>query len=209
MKNLNHQNKSCLTALHCASRNFKVFKYLMSFGSQINPNISNKRNQLPLHYACLDQGGKLDPEERIDMVKNLISVTLDADQKDSFNKSPLDYARENGFAEIVKILSEKSIDNFLSKVCNYPNNPTFNGRLPIHEVCMKNGLNFELNMEGRIELMKTLVILTANVNLQDKFGNTPLHYAVENGFYELVKILASKSDVNIRSDSKYKSQKIF
>ena len=101
------------------------------------------------------------------------------------------------------MLSEKSIDDFLNKVCNYPNNPDINGRLPIHEVCMKNSLNFELNMEGRIELMKTLVILTTNINQEDKFGNTALHYAVENGFSEVVKILARKCDPLIQNENGY------
>ena len=201
--NLNHQNKSGATALHCATRNIEVFKYLMSLDAKINPNVGNKCHQLPLHYVCFEQRGKLNLEERTEIVKCLVSVTLDTDQKDSFNKSPLDYARENGFAEIVKILSEKSIDNFLSKVCNYPNNPDINGRLPIHEVSMQNSLSFELNMEGRFELMKTLIILTTNINIQDTFGNTALHYAVENGFSELVKMLAKKCDPLIRNENGY------
>ena len=202
-KNLNYQNKAGYTILHLVTRDgqYRAFRYLMSFVSKINPNISTNNHQSPLHLVCSNL--QLNEVNQIEMVKTLISVTLDINQKDSFNKSPTDYARENGFTEVVKMLSEKSIDDFLNKVCNYPNSPDINGRFPIHEVCMKNSLNFELNMEGRIELMKTLVILTANVNLQDKFGNTALHYAVENGFSEVVKILVKKSNLLIRNENGY------
>ena len=134
----------------------------------------------------------------------LIPLTVDTDQKDRFGKSPLQYAKESGWTEIVKLLSENSIDNFLKLVCNHPERPDIFGRLPLHLVCMESSLDFELNLRGRIELVNILVILTPNVDYQDEEGNTALHYAVQNGFYELVKILIKKCNVNIRNESKFK-----
>jgi len=202
-KDINCQNKGGFTAIHLATKSLKIFKYLMCYyGSKINPNITEaKFERLPLHMICDEPLGNV--EDKIEMVKALIPLTLDTDQKDGFNKTPLDYAREKGFKEIVKILWNKSMDNFLTKVCHNPNNPDINGRLPIHEICMKNSLNFELNMNGRIELSKTLIILTANINHRDKFGNTALHYAVENEYSELVKILAKKCDPLIKNENGY------
>ena len=66
---------------------------------------------------------------------------------------------------------------------------------------MKNGLDFELNIGGRLELVKILVILTLDINCQDNLGNTALHYASENGFHEIVEILVKKCDVNIKNNS--------
>ena len=173
----------------------------MSYGSKIDPNVTNRRHQLPLHYACLENGQLLSLENRIDIVKILVPLTVHTNKKDMFEKTPLDYARENGFTEIVKILSEKLMDNFLNKVCNHPNTLDLNGRLPLHKVCMNNSLNFELNIGGRLELVKILMILTLDINCQDNLGNTALHYASENGFHELVKMLAKKCDTKIENKS--------
>ena len=66
---------------------------------------------------------------------------------------------------------------------------------------MKNSLKFELDTHGRLELVKTLMILTSDINYQDKFGNTALHHAAENGFHELVTLLLNKCDANIGNES--------
>ena len=109
LQNLNQQNVAGETALHAAVGDLKVFKYLMSCGAKIDPNITNHRHQSPLHYACLDIY-QLSLENRIEIVKTLVPLTKDTNKKDMFDKSPLDYAREYGFTEIVKILSEKLMD---------------------------------------------------------------------------------------------------
>ena len=106
IQNLNYQNKAGDTALHAALRDLEIFKYLMNYSAKIDPNIMNHRSQLPLHYACLDIY-QLSLENRIEIVKTLVPLTKDTNKKDMFDKSPLDYAREYGFTEIVNILSEK------------------------------------------------------------------------------------------------------
>ena len=83
-KNLNYQNKGGTTALHFATKDWNVFKYLMSFGDRINVNISNKDHRLPLHFACKNDG-ELSLENRIEIVKTLIPLTHDTDQKDRFD----------------------------------------------------------------------------------------------------------------------------
>ena len=69
---------------------------------------------------------------------------------------------------------------------------------------MENSFNFELSSGERLELVKTLVNSTSNLNHQDFEGNTALHYAAYFQFSELVKVLAEKCDVQIRNRSKYK-----
>ena len=200
-KNLNHQSRAGTTALHMATRRPEIFKYLMSnFGSKINANLTGNHHRIPLHLVC--NGGDFIPN-RIEMVKSLIAVTSNIDERDSFNKSPIHYARENGYTEIVEILTEKSIDNFLNRVFNYPNTPDYNGRLLLHLVCMKDSLNFELNSEARNDLVLILMKLTSNINQQDSEGKTALHHATENGFSELVKILAESCDANIGNENGY------
>ena len=202
-QNLNYQNKRRETALHCAADNFEAFMYLMSFGNNINPNLTNISNQLPLHFVCTSQSALLKQENRIEMVKALIPVTLDTDQTDSFNNSPLDYAKDKGFIEIVKMLSEKSINNFKNKVRNFPNCPDYNGRLPIHQVCIQNNLSFELNIKERVEYVEKLINLTSNIDQQDTFGYTALHYAARERFCEIVKILTKKCNTNVETENGY------
>ena len=201
-QNLNHQNDGGNTALHRAIRDVRIFKYLLTFGAKIDANISNNGLKLPLHYVC--QNKNMNLENRIEMVRLLIPVTINIDQVDACGKSPLNYAQEDGHSEIVEILLANSKSNFLNRVYNHPNRPDSNGRLPLHDLCIGNSFNFELDFNEQIELVKSLLTLTSDITYQDSEGNTALHYAAYCGFTELVKLLVKQCDVNIRNQSKYK-----
>ena len=54
-----------------------------------------------------------------------------------------------------------------------------------------------------VKTVALLITAGANVNLANKFGNTPLFFAVGNGHTEIVKLLIAKgADVN-KADNKY------
>ena len=200
-KNLNHQSRLGTTALHMATRRPEIFNYLMlNFGSKINANLTANHHRIPLHLVC--NGTDFIPN-RVEIVKSLVAITSNIDERDSFNKSPVHYAQENGYTEIVEILTEKLIDNFLNRVFNYPNTTDYNGRLLLHLVCMKNSFNFDINLEARNDLIVILMKLTSNINQQDSEGKTALHHATENGFSELVKTLAKSCDANIGNENGY------
>ncbi|HRN78300.1 MAG TPA: ankyrin repeat domain-containing protein [Candidatus Dependentiae bacterium] len=42
---------------------------------------------------------------------------------------------------------------------------------------------------GQLEIVRLLVLHKADINAQDKYGNTPLHYAASNGFEDIVRCL--------------------
>ena len=58
------------------------------------------------------------------------------------------------------------------------------GQLPLHKLG-----GFPDNVEERIELTKTVIPRTFDINYQDKYGQNPLHTAATNGSAEIVKLL--------------------
>ena len=196
-KNINHQNKGGISPIHLGTKNYKIFQYLMSsYGHKINPNLASNRKRLPLHWVCMDTDNV---PNRIEIVKILIPLTIDIDHLDDSYKSPVYYAQENGFTEVVELLLESSKANFINRVYNHPDTCDVFGRLPLHLICMENTFNFKLSLTERNELVKTLLSQTSNVNQKEFDGNTALHYAAYCGLLELVKILVEKCDVNIRN----------
>ena len=60
----------------------------------------------------------------------------------------------------------------------------------IFEVCNKR----ERSSDEDIEIVKILAPLTDNPNAPNKYGNTPIHRAAQNGHTEIVRILAPLTD---------------
>lgn len=66
-------------------------------------------------------------------------------------------------------------------------------RTPLHEATLSN----------KIELVELLVSWGADPNICDQDRNTPMHFAVDYGYLEVVKILIASSepiDLNIRNN---------
>ena len=104
---------------------------------------------------------------------------IDIESKDTkYDQTPLLWASENGYVEVVKLLLDKEADiNAANK----------DGWTPLH------GASYY----GHIEVIKLLLDKEANVNAADKDGWTPLHGASSHGHIEVVKLLLDKeADIN-------------
>ncbi len=146
-------------------------------------------------------------------VKLLLERGYDADQLDDDNKSPLRYAVEGGYFDILRLLLDKGAtwegewDLLISEV---EKGNIENVRLLLEnnaEVdCLYNDTTalIEASKRGYTEIVKLLLDNNADVNMQygGHFnGYTALMWAVSNGDIEIVKLLLDKNaDVNIQTD---------
>ena len=112
---------------------------------------------------------------------------------DKENRTPLLFALENSFKDVAKLLLEEEADDRIAggRYCNW---------LPIH-VSAKRGYQdvvAQLLLEGGAE-----------INMQDRFRMTPLHWASHSGHCGVAKLLLeSGADLNIQCRSGYTPLKI-
>jgi ankyrin repeat protein len=62
--------------------------------------VQNDKGQTPLHNAVM--------RKRVDAVKVLLQHGADPTIQDNEGKTPIDHAREAGYTDIIKILTEKT-----------------------------------------------------------------------------------------------------
>ena len=174
-----------------------------------NPNCFDVNGATPLYYAANAGHNSI--------VKALLQAGANPNVYDGIRKLPLHTAVEHSFRDIVKMLlrSEANADAFDSD-CNCPlhlavaimggnefvriliqNRCTIdlrdrNGATALHHAAGK-GDNVNIN---------TLLDAGANVNIQDEFGMTPLHYSVTvpypNAIVTLESLFQGVPDLNIR-----------
>ncbi|KAI5836988.1 hypothetical protein DFP73DRAFT_569872 [Morchella snyderi] len=115
----------------------------------------------------------------------LIREGCDLNPIDSCGRTPLSWAAEKGFTEIVKALTTAGLtDTALNVRCgNY-------GRTPLCSA----------SENGHVEVVKVLIDAGADVNLASENGQTPISWAAEKGFEKVVSTLAKREgiDVNFR-----------
>jgi ankyrin repeat protein len=120
-------------------------------------------------------------ENNLKKVKELIStVNINRTFKNNRDKeqTPLQYAVESGFTEIVKLLIENGAD------LNKSNN---DGCTPLHLAATY----------GHLEVIKLLIENGADIHKSDNGGCTPLHIAATYGHLEVIKLLVySGANVN-------------
>jgi tetratricopeptide (TPR) repeat protein/ankyrin repeat protein len=75
---------------------------LTSKRNDINPNLPNKREIYPIHFAI--------QSNRLDIIKNLISLGANINATDKNLKTPLHYAAESGDMEIIELLLMNKAD---------------------------------------------------------------------------------------------------
>ena len=180
---------------YCAHGNLGVVKYLIEEkGCTCYPNRMNLEKKTSLHIAC-EHG-------HMEVVKYLIETGhFDPMPNcvDKHGKTALHYATENKHMEVVKYLIETGH-------CD-PNCVDTNGKTALHyateNTCKQIEVVKYLIETGRckstapienkhMEVVKCLIETgRCDPNCVDKYGNTPLHYAVKNKYMEvaLVKYL--------------------
>ena len=64
-----------------------------------------------------------------------------------------------------------------------------------------NNLWFDTASKGYVKLMKLLIQIGVNVNIQTSLGDTSLHFASSNGHKEIVEILIKTDGININKQN--------
>ncbi|KAH7131162.1 hypothetical protein EDB81DRAFT_134285 [Dactylonectria macrodidyma] len=108
---------------------------------------------------------------------------VNPDPKDSYERTPLSYAAQNGSEAAVKqLLANDQVD---------PNSKDYNGRTPLSWATGK----------GHEAVVKLLLEKGADVEAKYKDGRTPLSLAAENGDEAIVKLLLEKgADVKAKDE---------
>ena len=161
------------TPLHFAVgyNNKPVVEKMIEIGANVNAN-DNRYDQTPLHVACAVQ----DAEEIVEL---LLENRANVNYLDKEGSLALHLAATNGSLRIVELLIENRANvNYLDK----------KGNLALHHCA-----NW-----GHTEVMTILLDQSINkINKQNKYGQTPLHKAVQREEYNAVSLLldrgASKS----------------
>ena len=113
--------------------------------------------------------------EETQIVKILAPLMTNSNAPDTYGRTPVYFAAQNGHTEMVKTLVPLT-DN--------PNAPNNYGWTPIYLAAQY----------GHTEIVKIMASLTENPNAPDKNGRTPIYQAAINGHIEIVKILAPLTD---------------
>jgi len=134
-------------------------------------------NGIPLLHVAVSLGRK-------DCVETLVYYGADTNEVDSYGLTPLHHAASNCFDDIAKVLLENGADvNARERDTN----------------CTA---SCAAATRGDLRLLQVLVENSANINLAERSGMTPLHWACQLGNEPMVKyLLENNADLNVRDNS--------
>ena len=151
------------------------------------------------------------------VVKQLLERGVDPDSEDIDGRTPLSWAAEYGYEEVVKLLLAKDDVDLDSRNDRFGRTPLSwaaeNGHKEVVELLLaKHGVDPDSrDSDGRTPLLwaaqyghkEVVKLLLAkygvNPDSKDSDGRTPLLWAVEYGYEEVVKLLLTKDDVDLDS----------
>jgi ankyrin repeat protein len=174
---LDIKDKAGLTILHYTiiSNNYHMFKILLE--NNANPYINDNKNNNSIVYTIINN--------RNEMLKYFIDnnyrLNIISDKNETLLQVALNY--QNEYA--VKILLNTNID--------LNNKDNENGFTILHQSIIQN------NKELFIKLLE----MNIEINLQDFFGNTPLHYIFIEKAYNFLDKLLNKLKDNIKLEYNY------
>ncbi len=152
---VNSQDEDGQTALHQAARSGHVAAVRVLCGMEADSSLTESRiHETPLHYAAV--GGNLD------VVRTLLANGA-IPQRNLLLEYPMHLCARYGNHQLIETLANAQDPHEAIQMRSH------NGWTPMHEAA-KN---------GRLEVMKTLHHLGANINTPDINGFTPFHIAVK------------------------------
>lgn len=152
----------------CLLDNFAFIELYIEYNGNINISDTNQRNCI--HYAVMNDNDK--------MVKLLLKLGCDGEQKDNLGDTPLHYALLYRSYKCMRVLVEGG--------CNL-NEKNEKGETIMH-LAVKN---------RNVKLIYYLVSKGATISLKNKLGEFPIDYAVKENNWGMVKILTKLSKVVI------------
>jgi ankyrin repeat protein len=163
--NINMITKTGETALHiaCTYENYLMIHTLLENGA--NPNIVEYEHELtPLMYAI--------SFNRIDIVKLLLQYEADPNIQDQYGSSSLHHCLYETRWDIFEYIIANT------KKIKY-NVVNIEGKSILHIILEHNKLSTEKKL-----YYVNMILLQSNLNIQDKFGVTPLFQIVKNNLWK-------------------------
>ncbi|MFP3021113.1 MAG: ankyrin repeat domain-containing protein [Wolbachia sp.] len=199
---LNTKYSNGMTVMHSAAYggNLDIVKYFVA-DAKNSLEIKDNGSRVPLHYAAYN--GKLD------VVKYFIDEEkVDVNLKDSDGQTALHMASGGGHLDVVGYLASKGADiKAKDKDGKTPLDIAINRKYDSVVKYLKQAqLNEQLLaavQDSDFSKVKDLINLGADVNIKDKDGKTPLHYASQS-YHRLgmVKYLISKgAGIDVKDNS--------
>ena len=174
--------------LHIAAQNgdIGVIKALLHAGA--DPNMSDRRGKTSLHWATVSSTEDNDQ----DIVKALLDAKADPNRAWAYIKGEtlhnISSTKGNILMKVVKLLLNSGAD---------PNKADIHGRTPLHSA--KETYLLECSIQGNgVEISRLLSIGVSPNCRKKENGKTPLHYAVQFGYTNVIKLLlVARADPNI------------
>lgn len=177
---LREQKEACVdlyeTMKECNGRAISAESHERAFNALHrihNINIQDKNGDTVLHHVINEVSKNDSLSDILDAV--LSRPDIDVDRRNKKSVSPLDSCIVYNQTAIVKKL--------LPKKCNL-DSVNSEHETALHICCKYGTLNEEI-----IAIVKLLLDFGANPDIQDKYLNTPLHYAAKKGYADVVKLL--------------------
>ena len=181
---INIDGKHRNTPLHyaCESGSFEIFSLLTTHSQCETLEAENDDMERPLHIACQSRN--------VAIVQRLVQMQCDINIFDKSRNTPLHYAcgafnerrsdlvcsrsKNTSNIEIVKLLTNHS-------QCETLEAENDDMERPLHIACQSTN----------VAVVRHLVNKNCQINIKGKHGNTPLHYACQNGSFEIFSLLGT------------------
>ncbi|XGA08541.1 MAG: ankyrin repeat domain-containing protein [Wolbachia endosymbiont of Xenopsylla cheopis] len=146
----------------------------------IGINIKNEFGHTPLHEVIRSLNKKKNDNNAIKKIENtiirLIEMGADISSTDDYRYTPLHYATHFNNIRITEFILKEIAQQYFNPIVDpivrqYFNPRDEGGEAPLHKAAYN----------GNLEMVDILIKKKADINAQNKHGNTPLHMAIIGG----------------------------